>query len=125
MLREPAAGYALGRLLDRQGAFNTPGHGGHQGVSGALRPLNPVQLALLTHLMTQEAQRAAEDALEAVRVKVFTAALSAFDPAAALKTYAELFEPKEEDREFEDFTPENAADVEQMLNLARRAGAIS
>lgn len=78
--------------------------------------------------MGQEAQEAGERALEALKQRVFATAFSAFDPRASLNRYYETFEkpnePPEYDYEVEEFEPETQADVQQMLNDARRLGVI-
>lgn len=77
--------------------------------------------------MTREAQEAGEQALDTLKQRVFASSFGSFEPGVTLKRYYETFEkddePKPED--LEEFEPESEADVMEMLNIARRAGAIS
>lgn len=75
--------------------------------------------------MRQDAENAGEEAREAFKQQVFASAFSSFDPKASLQDYYKLFEEKTavEDFDVEDYVPETEADVREMMNVARRAGA--
>lgn len=76
--------------------------------------------------MGKEAEEAGEAALDGLKQRVFASAFGSVDPRTALKHYYETFEKDTElPEDMEQFEPETEDDVTEMLNLARRAGAIS
>lgn len=76
--------------------------------------------------MQKEAEEAGEAALDGLKQRVFASAFGSPDPRAALKQYYDTFEKdsEPEPEEMEQFEPESESDVMEMMNLARRAGAI-
>lgn len=80
--------------------------------------------------MGQEAQEAGERALEGLKQRVFASSFGSIDPRESLSRYYEVFEKQNEpdpeyDYDVEAFEPESEADVQQMLNEARRLGIVS
>lgn len=76
--------------------------------------------------MAKEGEEAGENALEDLKQRVFASAFGSFDPRSALSQYHEVFEKPDEQPEYdvEEFEPETEADVQEMMNAARRAGII-
>lgn len=76
--------------------------------------------------MEYEVEQEVKENVETLKQRVFATSFAAFDPGEALKRYFDSFEKEQQmiEEGVEEFVPESEEDVMEMLNTARRAGAI-